>query len=249
MRIAIDCGHTLSGADYGAIGIRAESLLTREVGKRVIIKLKAMGYTVIDCTLDKCSNLGQSLGYRVNKANYNNVDLFVSIHFNCFNSSANGVEIYTYNANNFTEANRSLQNLVNLGFVNRGIKSGNNLYVIKHTKAKAMLVECCFCDSRKDMNIYAAEKCANAIVSGITGQSVVVEYKESKYPSIDTKQSDNKYVTWKSNNGLGYIESIPEKNRLIIHLDKYNYISIQDHAKEGNSIKLFTRTKGSKELI
>ncbi|EHN16951.1 peptidoglycan-binding domain 1, partial [Clostridium sporogenes PA 3679] len=31
-KFGIDCGHTMSGADYGAVGIKAESNLTREVG-------------------------------------------------------------------------------------------------------------------------------------------------------------------------------------------------------------------------
>ncbi len=42
MKIGIDCGHTLSSADYGAVGIKAESNLTREVGIRVISKLQAL---------------------------------------------------------------------------------------------------------------------------------------------------------------------------------------------------------------
>ncbi|HID0795969.1 TPA: N-acetylmuramoyl-L-alanine amidase [Clostridium botulinum] len=181
---AIDCGHTLSGSDYGAVGIKAESNLTREVGKRVIDKLKSMGNTAIDCTLDSCSSLSQSLGYRVNKANSYNLDLFVSIHFNCFNGSAHGTEVFTYGGKSFTEANRVLNNLASLGFTNRGIKDGSNLYVLKHTKAKAMLIECCFCDNSEDMSRFNAENMANAIVKGITG----------KVPSIPTNPKEENKV-------------------------------------------------------
>ncbi|WP_291581401.1 N-acetylmuramoyl-L-alanine amidase, partial [Clostridium sp. UBA6640] len=171
MKIAIDCGHTLSGADYGAVGIKAESVLTREVGNRVISKLKALGHTVINCTIDTCNNLGESLAYRVNQANNNNVGLFISIHFNCFNGQAYGTEVFTWGAEQLQEATRILNNLVGLGYANRGIKDGSNLYVIRNTKAKAMLIECCFCDSKKDMAKYNAEKIANAIVEGITGKA------------------------------------------------------------------------------
>ncbi|EPS53165.1 N-acetylmuramoyl-L-alanine amidase, partial [Clostridium botulinum A1 str. CFSAN002368] len=92
MKIGIDCGHTLSGADYGAVGIKAESNLTREVGTRVISKLQALGHTVIKCYKDTCNSLNDSLSYRTNTANNNNVDLYVSIHFNCYNGNAYGTE-------------------------------------------------------------------------------------------------------------------------------------------------------------
>ncbi|MCW6112439.1 N-acetylmuramoyl-L-alanine amidase, partial [Clostridium sporogenes] len=146
MKIGVDCGHTLSGADYGAVGIKAESNLTREVGIRVISKLQALGHTVIKCYKDTCSSLNDSLSYRTNTANSNGVDLYVSIHFNCYNGNAYGTEVFTYGGKSFTEASRVLNNICALGYTNRGIKDGSNLYVLKHTKAKAMLIECCFCD-------------------------------------------------------------------------------------------------------
>ena len=169
MKIGIDCGHTMSGADYGAVGIKAESNLTREVGTKVIAKLQALGHTVIKCYKDTCSSLQDSLSYRVNTANNNNVDLYVSIHFNAFNSSAYGTEVLTYGGKSFEEASRVLNNIVSLGYANRGIKDGSNLYVIRNTKSKAMLIECCFCDNRNDMNRYNADKMADAIVKGLVG--------------------------------------------------------------------------------
>lgn len=171
MRIAIDCGHTLSGTDYGA------------VGTRVIDKLKALDYTVIDCTIDNSNSLEESLAYRVNQANNNNVDLFISIHFNAYNGQAYGTEVFTWGGEQFQEATRVLNNLAGLGYVNRGIKDGSNLYVIRNTKAKAMLIECCFCDNKEDMNKYDAGKMANAIVEGITGKTVSnnIEVNKGEY--------------------------------------------------------------------
>ncbi|EJP6471262.1 N-acetylmuramoyl-L-alanine amidase [Clostridium botulinum] len=174
MKIGIDCGHTLSGADYGAVGIKAESNLTREVGIRVISKLQALGYTVIKCYKDTCTSLQDSLSYRTNIANNNNVDLYVSIHFNAFNGSAYGTEIFTYGGNKFREATSVLNNIVSLGYTNRGIKDGSNLYVIRNTKSKAMLIECCFCDNSGDMNRYNADKMADAIVKGLVGKTADV---------------------------------------------------------------------------
>ncbi|AJD31584.1 MULTISPECIES: N-acetylmuramoyl-L-alanine amidase [Clostridium] len=174
MKIGIDCGHTLSGADYGAVGIKAESNLTREVGTRVISKLQALGHTVIKCYKDTCSSLQDSLSYRTNTANNNNVDLYVSIHFNAFNGSAYGTEVLTYGGNKFSEATSVLNNIVSLGYTNRGIKDGSNLYVIRNTKAKSMLIECCFCDNSGDMSKFNADKMADAIVKGLVGKTTDV---------------------------------------------------------------------------
>ncbi len=171
MEIGIDCGHTMSGADYGAVGIKAESNLTREVGTKVISKLQALGHTVIKCYKDTCSSLNDSLSYRTNTANNNDVDLYVSIHFNCFNGRAYGTEVFTYGGKELQQARAVLNNICSLGYTNRGLKDGSSLYVLKHTKAKVMLIECCFCDNRNDMNRYNAENMANAIVKGLVGET------------------------------------------------------------------------------
>jgi N-acetylmuramoyl-L-alanine amidase len=186
MKIGIDCGHTLSGADYGSKGVlRDESYLTREVGVRVANKLKNLGHTVINCYKDTCSSLGNSLSYRVIQANNNNVDLFISIHFNAFNGNAHGTEVLTYGGKHFTEATNVLNNLVSLGYTNRGIKDGSNLYVLRNTKMKSMLIECCFCDNKSDMDIYDAEGIANAIVKGVIGQTVQAQPKINSFIKLD----------------------------------------------------------------
>ncbi|GAA0116961.1 N-acetylmuramoyl-L-alanine amidase [Clostridium senegalense] len=174
MRIGVDCGHTkyIGSYDYGAVGVRNESDLTREVGNLVISKLKQLGHTVINCTADNCSSLGDSLGRRVSVANNNNLDFYVSIHFNCFNSQAHGAEVFTYGGKSYKQANDILNNLVSLGFTNRGIKNGSDLYVIRNTNCESMLIEVCFCDNQSDMSIYNAKSVANAIVSGLTGKSI-----------------------------------------------------------------------------
>ncbi|MDS1005144.1 N-acetylmuramoyl-L-alanine amidase [Clostridium sporogenes] len=190
MKIGIDCGHTMSGADYGAVGIKAESNLTREVGTKVIAKLQTLGHTVIKCYKDTCSSLNDSLSYRTNTANNNNVDLYVSIHFNCFNGSAHGTEVLTYGGKSFTEANRVLNNICALGYTNRGIKEGSNLYVLRHTKAKAMLIECCFCDNSGDMRKFNADKMADAIVKGLVDKTTSATLNSK--PSTPNPQQPSK---------------------------------------------------------
>ena len=186
MKIGIDCGHTLTGYDYGSKGImKDESYLTREIGIEVINKLKSLGHTVVNCTKDTCSSLNDSLSYRVNTANNNNVDLFISIHFNAFDGNAHGVEVFTYKGKPFTEATNVLNNLVALGYTNRGIKDGSGLYVLRNTKMKSMLIECCFCDNKNDMTKYNIENMSNAIVRGITGQNIQTQPKTEPYIKLD----------------------------------------------------------------
>ncbi|GAA0081392.1 N-acetylmuramoyl-L-alanine amidase [Clostridium sp. CTA-6] len=230
MKIGIDCGHTMSGADYGAVGIKAESNLTREVGTKVIAKLKALGHTVINCYKDSCSSLNDSLSYRTNTANNNNVDLYVSIHFNCFNGSAYGTEVFTYGGKELPQARKVLNNICALGYTNRGIKDGSNLYVLKHTKAKAMLIECCFCDNAGDMSKYNAENMANAIVKGLVGTTVATPNKPKEVEKVQKPKYDDKTIPtgetiFKIPGTTGYIEQATD-GRLIIHKDRGNYIAI-----------------------
>ncbi|MFD3157154.1 N-acetylmuramoyl-L-alanine amidase [Haloimpatiens sp. FM7330] len=231
MKIGIDCGHTISGPDYGAVGIKAESNLTREVGQRVISKLKTLGYSVIDCTCNSASSVGSSLSYRVNKANNNNVDLFISIHFNKFNGQAHGTEIWTYNGKKFKEAQDVLNNIFALGYTNRGIKDGSSFYVIKNTKMTSMLIECAFIDNKEDMNKYNANNLANAIVKGLTGKTVTEEQEnDSEGESEMVSRYDDKTIPegeniFKVPGTTGYIEQVSD-GRLIIHKDRGNYIAI-----------------------
>ncbi|KZL93574.1 N-acetylmuramoyl-L-alanine amidase [Clostridium magnum] len=169
--IAMDMGHTLSGPDYGTSAIKEESLLTREVGERVIAKLRALGYKVVNCSCDKATNIDASLYYRYDTANNSGAGIFISIHFNA-TIGGFGTEIYTYGSKEIPEAVAVLNAICALGYKNRGIKDGKGLAVIKHTNMPAMLVECCFVDSQHDMNIYNAEAIADAIVKGLTGQTV-----------------------------------------------------------------------------
>jgi len=136
-------------------------------------KLKAQGHTVTNCTVDSASSVSSALNSICAKSNNVKTDLFVSIHLNAFNSSASGTEVFTYGGKEVKQARDILNNIVGLGYINRGLKDGKGLAVLRGTKATAMLVECCFIDSKSDMSKFNAEKIANAIVQGLTGKKVV----------------------------------------------------------------------------
>lgn len=173
MKIGINCGHTISGPGFGAVGIIEESENTRLVGYNLMDKLAAAGISVIDCTIDEAESQSAYLAEAVQKANADNLDWFISIHFNASAShEGNGVEVYTYEGRQYADALSVCENIAALGFKNRGVKAGTGLYVIRKTKAKSMLIEVCFCDNEHDVSVYGAngpEKVAQAIFDGLIG--------------------------------------------------------------------------------
>lgn len=191
MKFGIDLGHGVN-PDRGAVGNIAEETIINEVGVKVINKLKSLGHSVVELRPTSASSVSNSLWQRYTKANNNNVDLCVSIHANA--GGGRGTEIYTYNGKEVAEARNVLNNIVSLGFINRGIKDGSRLAMIRNTTAVSMLIEICFVDS-SDSSLYeniGSEKIANAIVKGLTGQEidsskyyVVTNYLEGAYEGYD----------------------------------------------------------------
>jgi N-acetylmuramoyl-L-alanine amidase len=179
MRFGIDCGHNCPPEDTGAVGIKKEDILTLDVGKKLMSKLANAGHSVINCTPSTASSLMESLRKRVDKANSNNVDIFVSIHFNKFlvdgqtTDRKMGCEILAISNASQAIARPVLQKIADLGFANRGVKSAN-LFVIKNTSMPAILIEVCFLDSTADMKVLdrvGTDRIAEAIKDGLIGES------------------------------------------------------------------------------
>lgn len=190
MKFSIDAGHNAPKRDIGA-GKHVsghqnlEDYLTNLVAKSLGDKLKARGHSVVYTCPGLNSNFSsveQSLQKRCQVANASKSDYFVSIHFNAFSSpAANGAEVYVFNEKSAAKQKAAavLKNLCNLGFLNRKIKTFS-FYVLKHTRMPAMLVECCFLTSPKDMDLitinatkhlYKIEQLADAIFYGLIGQN------------------------------------------------------------------------------
>lgn len=190
MKIGINCGHTISGPGFGAVGIIGESENTRLVGYNLMDKLAAAGISVIDCTIDEAESQSAYLAEAVQKANADNLDWFISIHFNASAShEGNGVEVYTYEGRQYEDALAVCENIAALGFKNRGVKAGTGLYVIRKTKAKSMLVEVCFCDNEHDVSVYGAngpEKVAQAIFDGLI--DFVADLGQNTKPEMGREQ-------------------------------------------------------------
>lgn len=181
MRINVHAGHNPAGkVACGAVGLINESTEARRVKDEVVSQLRQLGHTVYDCTVDNGTGQQDVLKKIVAKCNAHAVELDVSIHFNSGakdqkgNGKTTGTEVYSYDTAGIARetAGRICGCIAKLGFKNRGTKISKMFYVLKHTKAPAILIECCFVDDRDDVQLYDYRSMASAIVYGITGQRV-----------------------------------------------------------------------------
>lgn len=175
----VHAGHGLSGGlGCGAVGLLDESVENRKVKNKLTELLKSAGNAVYDCTVDKNISANSILSEIVKKCNSHSVDLDISIHLNSGRADAigdgktGGVEVYGYNSDVADIGNKICQNIsTSLGITNRGFKIRQDLYVLKYTNAKAILIECTFVDDKDDKDRWNAEKCASAIFTALTGKT------------------------------------------------------------------------------
>ena len=166
VKIALDIGHNCY-PDLGAVGIGNEDKMNLAVGQVVNQRLTKRGMAVILTKPTTVNSVMLSLQRRVTIANEMNCNYFISIHHNAYNSQANGSEVFAISKVGQELASCVLHQLTQLGFSNRGVKDGSNLYVVSATKMPAILVECCFVDSMTDMKKWDSKKVGNAISRGI----------------------------------------------------------------------------------
>ena len=169
MKIVLNAGHTKTGAGSGVVGYINESVEARRVVSLVKHYLTGKGHSVVVANVDKAESQNAYLKKVVEKANKQSADLFVSIHFNA-SKGGYGTECYTWKGKKTAAAVGVCEELHELGFRNRGVKDGSHLYVIKKTKAPAVLIEVCFADSLIDWDRYekaGVNKVAQAITRGI----------------------------------------------------------------------------------
>lgn len=201
MIINVHAGHNPDGKiACGAVGLIKESTEARKVKNRVISLLQQRGHTVYDCTVENGTSQTDVLSKIVAKCNAHNANLDISIHFNAGasdkNSKTTGTEVLVYSASSksYDFAKRIASSIAKLGFTNRGVKEQPSLYVLKNTKAPALLIECCFVDDKDDVNLYDVDKMANAIADGISASTRI----EGK--AVATSEQMRAYIKKKNPN-------------------------------------------------
>lgn len=200
MKINIHAGHNPDGMTAcGAIGYIKESTEARAVKERILQKLTAMGHEVYDCTCNDGRNQNDVLRKIIAACNAHEVNLDISIHFNAggnreSDGNTTGTEVYVYSTDSkaVSYAQEVVDNIAALGLSNRGVKENPNLYVLRHTKSPAILIECCFVDDPDDVALYNADRMADAIVAGITGQSIETTADAAKLAAM----SQTEFVDW-----------------------------------------------------
>lgn len=200
MRINVHAGHNPDGMiACGAIGLIKESTEARAVKDSVVAQLTSKGHTVRDCTCNNGISQNDILQKIVAACNAQEADLDISIHFNAgaqpeADGHTTGTEVYVYSTSSAaaTYAQQVVDSIAALGFRNRGVKERTSLYVLRHTKAPAMLIECCFVDDPEDVALYNADRMAAAIVAGITGQAAETTADAAKLAAM----SQSEFVDW-----------------------------------------------------
>ena len=175
MLLLFDYGHggTDPGATYNG---RKEADDVLRLGQAVAKKLREQSITVDET---RTTNQHLTLQQRAKIEHKKNYDYFISFHRNAFKPEvANGVEVFVYQPSSKAKPlAEDIQNaLVNIGFRNRGVKTAS-FYVLKNTKAPAILLEVGFIDNTNDNKLFDTKfnNITNAITSAITKKTSIKE--------------------------------------------------------------------------
>jgi|GEM_PF-1051811 len=145
--VCLDPGH--GGSDPGAVGTYYQE---KQANLDVALKARTFMLQVPNITsvgMTRTTDVDVSLEARVNYANSNGFDRFISIHHNAYNGSVQGTETYCYtygSSNSFNLRDSTHRELVRAyGYTDRGAKTAD-YYVLRNTTMPAILGEASFID-------------------------------------------------------------------------------------------------------
>lgn len=184
-QVNISSGHSINC--QGAADIINEVEEARKVVDRVCEIIKANGKACYKYH-DTASNSKTNLVNIVNWHNNFKDGIDVSIHFNAYThtAAAMGVEVCYYSESNLAAA-VSLNISKVTGLINRGAKERKGLYFLKGTHKPSILIEVCFVDSVKDIQIYKNnfENICNAIAESLVGPLKKVDAPKVDAPKVE----------------------------------------------------------------
>ena len=225
----------------GAASILNEVTEDRKVKNKLISLLKGDGHTAYDCTDDVGKTSGANLANIVAKCNKHTVDYDISIHLNSGRKDSKGdgktggVEIFIYD-NDIKDIAKAVADAIadEFGYTLRsdsttpagcaGVKISKGLYVLRNTKARAMLIECCFVDDKDDAKVWNAEKCAAAIYKGLTGKAATSTSDGTSGTSADHGGTPGHYWATMRMEYLNY----SNEHRWIVHKHSDNTYSLKN---------------------
>lgn len=166
-RAVVNFGHGPKnvGYDPGAIGPTGyqEATQTKEVGQKVVDKLKANGWTVLAIQDGDLEDI-------VNQSNAWKPDYFISIHANSFaDPNAHGIETYAYTAGGMGEkiaADVHKELISATGLTDRKVKFAS-YYVLKYTNCPAILAELGFISNPTEEALMKQDSWDDKVASAI----------------------------------------------------------------------------------
>lgn len=169
-------GGVISSADGTSYGGVNEYEYNKKLAPYVVKWLKAAGHKATLCIAPegKLKSLNDEINYFIGLENKGDYDLAVQLHLNAYNGQAYGCEAYAYNDAGLKVAKAICEKLGTV-WHNRGPQIKTGLYWTRKTKAKAVLIESFFCDSKSDYE--KAKKLGfdahgKLIAEGIIGKSI-----------------------------------------------------------------------------
>ena len=188
IKIVIDAGH--GGSDSGASG---NGMAEKNLTLAIVLAAKRSfdNDSRFQVSYTRTADTYPSLSQRANLANNRDADMFLCVHINSASaSSARGTETLWSKERNSATAKNGLTSkelatamqdaAVDVtGFKDRGLVDRPNLYVLRHTKMPACLIEYGFISNKTE----AARMKANSIVYGKALYNAVVNLmkKEGRY--------------------------------------------------------------------
>jgi len=184
MRIAISVGHgqRIRGARGDPVPPQLDEVDEAvKVVDRVWELLADIGCVKFFDTVS--TNQSENLDRIVDWHNQQDRTLDVSVHFNCYDHSAHGVEVLYVTQEDLA---RDVSEAIALAgdFTDRGPKYRSDLAFLNGTEEPAILIETCFCDHTGDSNLYRQnfEAICHAIAETISGQDIGWEGEPPERP-------------------------------------------------------------------
>lgn len=173
MIVCIDCGHGLATKGKQCLDGTKEWVLNSRIGEYVEDLLTEKGITVVRSD-DRLGKFDVPVSTRVRISN-EVADYFISIHHNAGIKGGHGGGIVVYWYSSKPERERQARSLYNRAVGITGLRGNRSnpvvkksFYVLRKTKCPALLIECGFMDSVRDLPIIKTEDFAWGIAHAIT---------------------------------------------------------------------------------